>query len=237
MIPMIDPTVLIDFSKSKELHQKSVQFDNTVEQSLIRSGISTCAGTLETMKIVQEESKTIHLIDPSKMNPQGIDQNLLPTTSLSNTLVETVDRNDGKSQVRTVIDVDLVEAEQTQNFIEIMKDDVLNKSVINEAEKVVDLTIEEKELTDIIDGGKGKELSPVTMKDPLNPPDPANWLTPTTSKKLLKESESMMKTENVSIVQMIDEETRMSAESGSRSQTPAKNISQTGILKILFINC
>ncbi|XP_033325913.2 PHD finger protein enhancer of yellow 3 isoform X2 [Megalopta genalis] len=58
-------------------------------------------------------------------------------------------------------------------------------------------------------------------KDMLVPPEHQNWLTPT-SKRL---PEATGKHENVSTVQVIDEETRMSAESGSRSQTPARNIS------------
>ncbi|CAK9832232.1 PHD finger protein 10 [Anthophora retusa] len=58
-------------------------------------------------------------------------------------------------------------------------------------------------------------------KDMLVPPGHPNWLTPM-SKRV---AESAIKHENVSTVQVIDEETRMSAESGSRSQTPARNIS------------
>ncbi|CAK9802393.1 PHD finger protein 10 [Anthophora quadrimaculata] len=58
-------------------------------------------------------------------------------------------------------------------------------------------------------------------KDMLVPPGHPNWLTPM-SKRV---AESATKHENVSTVQVIDEETRMSAESGSRSQTPARNIS------------
>ncbi|CAK9817191.1 PHD finger protein 10 [Anthophora plagiata] len=58
-------------------------------------------------------------------------------------------------------------------------------------------------------------------KDMLIPPGHPNWLTPM-SKRVV---ESATKHENVSTVQVIDEETRMSAESGSRSQTPARNIS------------
>lgn len=50
--------------------------------------------------------------------------------------------------------------------------------------------------------------------------DHQNWLTPT-SKKV---AEPSTRNESISTVQVIDEETRMSAESGSRSQTPARNI-------------
>ncbi|XP_046739796.1 uncharacterized protein LOC124407575 isoform X2 [Diprion similis] len=47
-----------------------------------------------------------------------------------------------------------------------------------------------------------------------------NWLTPS-----IKLPDTSSKSEAISIVQVIDEETRMSAESNSRSQTPARNIS------------
>ncbi|XP_076639739.1 PHD finger protein enhancer of yellow 3 isoform X2 [Colletes latitarsis] len=58
-------------------------------------------------------------------------------------------------------------------------------------------------------------------KETLVPPEHLNWLTPTSKRP----AESAGKHENMSTVQVIDEETRMSAESGSRSQTPARNIS------------
>ncbi|KYM98332.1 PHD finger protein 10 [Cyphomyrmex costatus] len=53
------------------------------------------------------------------------------------------------------------------------------------------------------------------------PPGHSNWLTPTSKKQT---DSTAMRGETVSTVQVIDEETRMSAESGSRSQTPARNI-------------
>ncbi|CAL7943066.1 unnamed protein product [Xylocopa violacea] len=68
---------------------------------------------------------------------------------------------------------------------------------------------------------KPSESAKSENKDMLIPPGHPNWLTPP-SKKMM---ESATKHENVSTVQVIDEETRMSAESGSRSQTPARNIS------------
>ncbi|XP_025073579.1 uncharacterized protein LOC105425225 isoform X2 [Pogonomyrmex barbatus] len=52
------------------------------------------------------------------------------------------------------------------------------------------------------------------------PPGHSNWLTPTSK----KQDSTAIRGETVSTVQVIDEETRMSAESGSRSQTPARNI-------------
>lgn len=61
---------------------------------------------------------------------------------------------------------------------------------------------------------------------PVPPPGHSNWLTPT-SKKLA--DSTAIRGETVSTVQVIDEETRMSAESGSRSQTPARNISAPGM--------
>ncbi|KAL0101096.1 hypothetical protein PUN28_018745 [Cardiocondyla obscurior] len=53
------------------------------------------------------------------------------------------------------------------------------------------------------------------------PPDHSNWLTPTSKKQA---DSTAIRSETVSTVQVIDEETRMSAESSSRSQTPARNI-------------
>lgn len=53
------------------------------------------------------------------------------------------------------------------------------------------------------------------------PPGHSNWLTPTSKKQT---DSTAIRGETVSTVQVIDEETRMSAESGSRSQTPARNI-------------
>lgn len=54
--------------------------------------------------------------------------------------------------------------------------------------------------------------------------DRENWLTPS-SRKVCEAGRSEA---NISNVQVMDEETRMSAESGSRSQTPAKNMSLQG---------
>lgn len=57
----------------------------------------------------------------------------------------------------------------------------------------------------------------------------ANWLTPLSKKLPDKESSG------ISSVQVMDEETRMSAESGSRSQTPARNLAAPGgNIKIVF---
>ncbi|XP_076246454.1 PHD finger protein enhancer of yellow 3 isoform X2 [Calliopsis andreniformis] len=58
-------------------------------------------------------------------------------------------------------------------------------------------------------------------KETLVPPGHSNWLTPLSKRPV----EAAAKPENMSTVQVIDEETRMSAESNSRSQTPARNIS------------
>ncbi|XP_071857751.1 PHD finger protein enhancer of yellow 3 isoform X2 [Bombus fervidus] len=67
---------------------------------------------------------------------------------------------------------------------------------------------------------KPMENAKLENKDMLVPPGHPNWLTPAS-----KRTENTTKHENMSMVQVIDEETRMSAESGSRSQTPARNIS------------
>ncbi|XP_020290293.1 uncharacterized protein LOC109857909 isoform X2 [Pseudomyrmex gracilis] len=64
--------------------------------------------------------------------------------------------------------------------------------------------------------GRGSEIKEIPV-----PPGHSNWLTPTSTKK---QADATIRGETVSTVQVIDEETRMSAESGSRSQTPARNI-------------
>lgn len=64
------------------------------------------------------------------------------------------------------------------------------------------------------------------MKEILVPPGHSNWLTPTSKKQA---DTAVIRGEAVSTVQVIDEETRMSAESGSRSQTPARNIPAPGM--------
>jgi len=67
---------------------------------------------------------------------------------------------------------------------------------------------------------KGK-ISDGIKEIPVCPPGHSNWLTPTSKKQA---DSTAIRGETVSTVQVIDEETRMSAESGSRSQTPARNI-------------
>lgn len=71
------------------------------------------------------------------------------------------------------------------------------------------------------DGSRAPEI-----KEIPTPPGPSNWLTPTSKKQA---DAAIRSGETVSIVQVIDEETRMSAESGSRSQTPARNIPAPGM--------
>lgn len=71
------------------------------------------------------------------------------------------------------------------------------------------------------DGSRASEI-----KEMPTPPGPSNWLTPTSK----KQADTVIRSgETVSTVQVIDEETRMSAESGSRSQTPARNIPAPGM--------
>jgi len=64
------------------------------------------------------------------------------------------------------------------------------------------------------------------MKEILVPPGHSNWLTPMSKKQT---DATVIRGEAISTVQVIDEETRMSAESGSRSQTPARNIPAPGM--------
>lgn len=68
---------------------------------------------------------------------------------------------------------------------------------------------------------RGSEIKEIPI-----PPGHSNWLTPTSTKK---QADATIRGETVSTVQVIDEETRMSAESGSRSQTPARNIPAPGM--------
>lgn len=78
---------------------------------------------------------------------------------------------------------------------------------------------------------KGKASSDASKASEIKeamptPPGPSNWLTPTSK----KQADAVIRSgETVSTVQVIDEETRMSAESGSRSQTPARNIPAPGM--------
>lgn len=79
-------------------------------------------------------------------------------------------------------------------------------------DKIVEKTVENARST----GHESKEM--------LIPPGHPNWLTPTSK----RQTEATSKNEPVPSLQVIDEETRMSAESNSRSQTPARNISTQG---------
>ncbi|KAK2583365.1 hypothetical protein KPH14_009358 [Odynerus spinipes] len=93
------------------------------------------------------------------------------------------------------------------------------RSVIPEKEQ----TTTEKTLSDKI-VEKTAEAARSTgheNKEMLIPPGHPNWLTPTSKRPV----ETTPKNETVPSLQVIDEETRMSAESNSRSQTPARNIS------------
>lgn len=63
------------------------------------------------------------------------------------------------------------------------------------------------------------------IKEIPTPPGHSSWLTPTSK----KQADASIRGETLSTVQVIDEETRMSAESGSRSQTPARNIPAPGM--------
>lgn len=64
------------------------------------------------------------------------------------------------------------------------------------------------------------------------PPGHSNWLTPTSKKQA---DSTAIRGETMSMVQVIDEETRMSAESGSRSQTPARNIPAPSMYLLILI--
>ncbi|XP_061936106.1 uncharacterized protein LOC107993123 isoform X3 [Apis cerana] len=99
-----------------------------------------------------------------------------------------------------------------------IKDDIKDKKLI----EIVPERIQ-KAVTKVDSDNRSDKLTENTKlesKDILIPPGHPNWLTPAS-----KRVENATKHENVSTVQVIDEETRMSAELGSRSQTPARNIS------------
>lgn len=81
---------------------------------------------------------------------------------------------------------------------------------------------ENKGMSKVSDGtSRASEIKEIPV-----PPGHSNWLTPTSKKQA---DATAIRGETVSTVQVIDEETRMSAESGSRSQTPARNISAPGL--------
>lgn len=78
------------------------------------------------------------------------------------------------------------------------------------------LAVDEKLMEKVTDDAKDG-------KDVLSATDHQNWLTPSSKRQLDGRNDG-----NISNVQVIDEETRMSAESVSRSQTPARNMSVQG---------
>ncbi|KAG7199278.1 hypothetical protein KM043_018139 [Ampulex compressa] len=100
-------------------------------------------------------------------------------------------------------------------------DTTKDKKLLTEAEKMQKAmgksSLEDKTTDKVNDGSKQVSEN----KDILVPPGHPNWLTPISK----RQSDTTARHETMSTVQVIDEETRMSAESGSRSQTPARNIS------------
>ncbi|XP_076282544.1 PHD finger protein enhancer of yellow 3 isoform X2 [Lasioglossum baleicum] len=101
------------------------------------------------------------------------------------------------------------------------KDNMKDKKPVDVVSEKMQKTAPAKQTSDE-KSDKTMETAKSENKDTLVPPGPQNWLTPTS--KRVPETTGKQN-ENVSTVQVIDEETRMSAESGSRSQTPARNIS------------
>ncbi|KZC06126.1 PHD finger protein 10 [Dufourea novaeangliae] len=99
------------------------------------------------------------------------------------------------------------------------KDSINDKKSAEEISEKIQKTVL-KQTSDEKSDKTMENVKPET-KDMLVPPEHQNWLTPTSKRA----TEAPGKNESVSTVQVIDEETRMSAESGSRSQTPARNIS------------
>lgn len=65
-------------------------------------------------------------------------------------------------------------------------------------------------------------------KDPMAAGEQPNWLAPSIKKVSNEAVPRNEQQQQVSTLTVMDEETRMSAESGSRSQTPARNMSAPG---------
>lgn len=77
-----------------------------------------------------------------------------------------------------------------------------------------------------------KKANDSNIKEPKESsgiPDHQNWLTPLSKKQI-----DNNRNDGISMVQVLDEETRMSAESVSRSQTPARSIPNQGKVYRLF---
>ncbi|XP_046835634.1 uncharacterized protein LOC124431592 isoform X1 [Vespa crabro] len=113
--------------------------------------------------------------------------------------------------------------------MDIPKTTILDSNVNTQIESVMGSGIEEEKL--LAKSTMGSTLLDCKVenakstghesKEMLIPPGHPNWLTPTSK----RQTEATSKNEPVPSLQVIDEETRMSAESNSRSQTPARNIS------------
>ena len=86
---------------------------------------------------------------------------------------------------------------------------------------ILKVTDEEKQHETVIDQSEAME----TNKDSLIIQEHQNWLAPSIKKV---SGDSVTRNESISTLTVIDEETRMSAESGSRSQTPARNMTIPG---------
>lgn len=145
------------------------------------------------------ESEIAMQLDPTRLSYVQEDPSRASTSQTST--IGSLDSKAGEQHKRTVLEI---VSEKTQKAA--MKQYVENKGV----GKTSDAPSRASEIKEI----------------PVPPPGHSNWLTPTSKKQA---DSTAIRGETVSTVQVIDEETRMSAESGSRSQTPARNIPAQGM--------
>ncbi|XP_043492422.1 uncharacterized protein LOC122517880 isoform X2 [Polistes fuscatus] len=182
-----------------------------VEQDLSAIEASTMAIiTLdETPKQEQALRKSSELYKALKQPPIDI-KSISPICKIEKQSLLTV-RKDGVKQM------------------DIPKITILDSNVNTQLESVMGSSMEEEKI--LVKSTMGSTLLDCKVenarstghesKEMLIPPGHPNWLTPTSK----RQTEATSKNEPVPSLQVIDEETRMSAESNSRSQTPARNIS------------
>lgn len=85
---------------------------------------------------------------------------------------------------------------------------------------IIKITEDEDKHTDV-------ETESIDATKDLSIQDNRNWLAPSVPKVVSDSTRS----DSITALTVIDEDTRMSAESGSRSQTPARNVIVSGKLK------
>ncbi|XP_072742994.1 uncharacterized protein E(y)3 isoform X2 [Anoplolepis gracilipes] len=144
----------------------------------------------------KDSESDIAILDPARLS--YVQEDPAQTSTSQTSTIGSLASKAGEQHKRTVLEI---VSEKTQKTT--MKQYAENKGVGKASEA---------------GSSKASEIKEV----PVPPPGHSNWLTPTSKKQV---DSTAIRGETVSTVQVIDEETRMSAESGSRSQTPARNIS------------